>query len=96
MSNSRAAVRAVLLGTAASLAAAGAAPDPVYQALRQASITETFVVENIVLKRDAGTLTLKSGSIGFTPQALGRDTVAVFVGEANLRSRPSCSWRRAI
>jgi hypothetical protein len=85
---SRDAFRAVLLVTVGT-AALAATSDPVYQALRQAAITETFVVDNIVLKRDIGTLTLKSGSIGFTPQAMGRDTVAVFVGEGEFTLAPA-------
>jgi hypothetical protein len=90
MLNSSAAFRVVLLGVAASVAAVGAAPsDPVYQALRQATITEAYVVENIVLKRDVGTLTLKSGTIAFTPQTQGRDTVAVFSGEGEFTLTPA-------
>jgi hypothetical protein len=46
-------------------------------------------VENVVLRRDAGVLTLKSGMIGFTPQTLGRDTVAVFAGEGEFAFVPA-------
>jgi hypothetical protein len=47
-----------------------------------------------VLKRDAGTLTLKSRSIGFTPQAVGRDTVAAFVGEGEFTLTPVMQLER--
>jgi hypothetical protein len=77
-----------LLGLAAFAASAAVTPDPIYQALRQAPIAESVVVENIVLHRDAGTLTLKSGSIGLTAPVEGRDTVAVFSGEAEFTLTP--------
>lgn len=87
-------LRAALLGLAVFAASAAVAPDPVYQALRQAPIAESFVVENIVLHRDAGTLTLKSGSIGFTAPAQGRDTVAVFSGEAEFTLTPAAAIKK--
>src|SRR5580658_3484420 len=62
--------------------------EPVYRALRDASVTDAFLVENIVLKRDNGVITLKSGTIGFTPKNLGRDTVAVFSGEGTFIFQP--------
>ena len=63
------------------LSAAFAATDPLYKSMREAAIADTFVVENIVIKRDGGVLTLKTGAIGFTAPAMGRDTIAVFAGE---------------
>src|ERR1700685_4355907 len=83
-------VRASLLALVVSVAAFSAAPntEPVYRALRDASITETFLVENIVLKRDNGVITLKSGMIGFTPKTRGRDTVAVFSGDGSFLFQP--------
>lgn len=81
--------RAVVLGLAATFAVAPAAtPDPTYTALRQAAVADVLVVENIVLRRDAGVLTLKSGTIGFTAPAMGRDTVAVFSGDAEFTLTP--------
>lgn len=77
------------LGGCAVLPAAQ--PDPVYMALRSAAIEETFVVENIALPRDAGVLTLKSGNIGFTKRVMGRDTVAVFLGEGEFTFNPPLS-----
>jgi len=65
-----------------------AATDPIYKAMREAGLADSLVVENIVLKRDAGILTLKTGAIAFTSPALGRDTVAVFVGEGEFTFIP--------
>src|ERR1700678_1233873 len=83
-------VRACLLALVASTGMFSAAPntEPVYRALRDASIAETFLVENIVLKRDNGVITLKSGVIGFTPKTMGRDTVAAFSGEGTFLFQP--------
>jgi Carboxypeptidase regulatory-like domain/Peptidase family M1 domain len=57
--------------------------DAVYRALRDAGIGESYAVENLVVKRDAGVLTFKKGVVGFTAPQLGRDTVAVFNGDAD-------------
>ncbi|MEI9972960.1 MAG: hypothetical protein WDO73_13400 [Ignavibacteriota bacterium] len=67
------------------LSAAFAATDPLYKSMRDAGIGDTLVVENIEIKRDSGVLTLKSGAIGFTAPANGRDTVAVFVGDGEFK-----------
>jgi len=45
-------------------------------------------VENIVLKRDAGGAHPEERVIGFTAPALGRDTIAVFVGEGESTFTP--------
>src|ERR1035437_2719539 len=87
MSFSRVTGRVVLLSLILFNAAL-AATDPIYKALRESAIGDSFVVENVVLKRDAGVLTLKSGAIAFTAPALGRDTVAVFVGEGEFTFTP--------
>src|SRR5580658_8353075 len=79
MSIFRVTVRAAVLPLV--LSAAYSATDPLYKSLRDAPLADSFVVENVVIKRDTGVLTLKTGSIAFTPLALGRDTVAIFVGE---------------
>src|SRR5579872_1237906 len=89
MSSYQVSFRAAVLGLAAFAASAAVSSDPVYQALRQAPLAESFVVENIVLHRDAATLTLKTGVIGFTAPVQGRDTVAVFSGEAELTLTPA-------
>jgi len=40
----------------------------------------SFKTENMVLERDAGTLTFKSGEIGMLAPVLGHEAVAVFTG----------------
>jgi Peptidase family M1 domain len=86
------AVYTTLVLLAASITAA-AAPnsEPTYRALRDALPAETFLVENIVLKRDQGFITLKSGTLAFTPKVGGRDTVAVFEGEGFFAFQPAFS-----
>jgi len=86
MSLSRGAVRCALL--AFSVWAGFAATDPLYKSMREAALADSLVVENIVLKRDAGTITLKSGALAFTAPAMGRDTLAVFVGEGEFAFTP--------
>ena len=87
------AVRVVLLPFVLSCAAS-AATDPLYKSLRDAALADSFVVENIVLKRDAGVLTLKTGAIAFTAPAAARDTVAVFVGEGEFSFTPQSAVDR--
>jgi hypothetical protein len=79
----------------AQCALPAATPDPLYRALRTSEIAESFPVENLVLKRDAGVLTLKSGAIGFTAPAQGRDTIAVFVGEGEFSFDPPLGIEKA-
>jgi len=74
--------RAAILGIAAA-GAMPAADDAVYRVLRDAGLADARVVENIVLRRDNGILTLKTGNIGFTAPVEGRETVAVFSGEGS-------------
>jgi len=68
--------------------------DPNYRALRDAQPRETFSVSNIVLKRDRGTLTLKSGRISFVPPVLGRVTMAAFTGEGEFTLDPAVTPER--
>ena len=84
-------MRAIILALTLSGATTAAAPatEPTYHALRDALPTETFLVENIVLKRDQGIITLKSGALAFTPKVEGRDTVAVFEGEGVFAFQPA-------
>jgi hypothetical protein len=79
------AVPALLIAIAA---ASAATPDPIYKALRESTIADSLVVVNIVLHRDAAVITLKSGTIGFTAPAMGRDTIAVFQGEGQFALTP--------
>lgn len=67
--------------------------DPIYQQLRQAGKTEaefaTYAsVNNLVLKRDAGTFTLKTGEIYFVPPVEGRVVGAVFIGAGEFFLKP--------
>jgi hypothetical protein len=74
---------------AVSAAAQTAAPvgpnsDPTYQALRSLTLGgEAVGVSNLVLKRDAGTFHLHSGTVCFVTPVQGKVTGAVFVGDGN-------------
>jgi hypothetical protein len=63
--------------------------DPNYRLLRDTAPAEAYRVENIELKRDVGTLTLRTGQIVFLPPVLGRVVAAVFVGEGRFRMKPA-------
>jgi hypothetical protein len=63
--------------------------DPNYRALRDARPSETYQVENIELKRDVGTVTLRTGNITFIPAVLNRVTMAVFSGEGRFQLKPA-------
>ena len=71
------------LATADAVWAAQPNTEPTYRALREAQPTDTYLVENILLRRDQGLITLKSGTLAFTPKVNGKDTVAVFEGEGS-------------
>ena len=67
--------------------------DPVYQALRQLGKGDDFagnyaVVNNLALKRDAATFTLKSGELYFITPVEDRVTAAVFIGDGELSLTP--------
>jgi hypothetical protein len=68
----------------------------VYQALRS-RITNGggFTVQNVVLKRDAGTITLSSGTVFLFGPVSGRVTGAVFLGEGILHVDPPVPAERA-
>src|SRR5260370_915157 len=69
--------------------------DPNYRALRDAQLRETFAVSNLVLKRDLGTLNLKSGRISFVPPVLGRVAMAAFRGEGDFALEPALLVERS-
>ncbi len=74
------------LGT---LAAQSAPPsDPEYANLRNAQLAESFVVENLVLQRDAGEIVLKSGTVSFTAPVLGKVTAGIFIGQGEFHFTP--------
>jgi len=62
--------------------------DPNYRALRDAQPGETVAVANLMLKRDLGTFTFKTGIFTFTTPVLGKNTYAVFSGEGNFHLKP--------
>jgi hypothetical protein len=62
--------------------------DPNYRALRDGDLAESFEVSNITLKRDVGSITLKSGRISFLPPVLGKTAVGVFVGDGEFTLTP--------
>jgi hypothetical protein len=69
--------------------------DPTYQALRTVGLSgEVLAVNNLVLKRDAGTLIFKSGNLYFLSPVAGRVTGAVFVGEGNFLLTPPLKIER--
>lgn len=68
--------------------------DPEYRKLRDAQLTESFLVENVVIQRDAGVITLRQGTISFAPPVLGRVTLGVFVGEGEFVLAPPPSMER--
>ncbi|MBI1789105.1 MAG: carboxypeptidase regulatory-like domain-containing protein [Acidobacteria bacterium] len=63
--------------------------DPNYRKLRAAEMVETFRVENLVITRDVGVLTLRQGAISFAAPVLGKVTLAVFAGEGRFTLEPS-------
>lgn len=77
-----------------TVAASKANDDPTYQALRQASkqsdlfAPEYAVVNNLVVKRDAGVFTLRSGEVYFLKPVEGRQVGAVFIGDGEFYMKP--------
>lgn len=76
---------------ARSAAQAQPSDDPRYRALRDATPSETWSVENLELHRDAASITLKSGNITFLTPAAGRVAMAVFSGEGRFQLKPTAS-----
>ena len=80
---------------AAQTAAPAANSDPVYQALRNSSLSgEAVTVNNFVLKRDAGTFHLQSGSVCFVAPVNGKVTGAVFSGQGKFVLDPPLESER--
>jgi Peptidase family M1 domain len=63
--------------------------DPNYGALHEGIPTETLRTENVELRRDKGSLTLKNGQLSFVKAAQDRPVIAVFTGEGIFRLQPS-------
>src|ERR1051326_3910589 len=62
--------------------------DPNYQALREASAAETFVIDNLILQRDVAQLTLQSGTVTFLRPLQDKRMLAVFRGEGVFEVEP--------
>jgi hypothetical protein len=73
----------------------GQTQDANYRALRDGKLAESFNTENIVLQRDAGTLTFKSGELSLLAPVLGRQAVAVFTGEGHFHLKPALATETA-
>jgi len=63
--------------------------DPNYQALRTGKLSKVYRVSNLVLNRDAGMFTFRSGSFSFLAPVLGHVTTGVFVGDGNFQIKPT-------
>ena len=68
--------------------------EPNYRKLRDDGAMETYTVNNLALKRDVGTLTLRSGHISFLPPVMGRVVRAVFVGDGQFTLIPAVPLER--
>ncbi len=68
--------------------------DPVYRSLRDSGLGDVLTVENLVLHRDNGTITLKSGTLALTSPVMGHDTEAVFTGDGEFTFQPVLAVER--
>jgi hypothetical protein len=74
---------------------AGPNSDPTYQQLRNLTLSgEAVSVTNFVLKRDAGTFHLHSGTVCFVTPVQGKITGAVFTGDGNFVLDPPLESER--
>jgi hypothetical protein len=63
--------------------------DPNYLALRTGAFKTSYRVENVILERDLGRLTLRSGAVDFLAPVLDRVVIGVFAGEGEFQFKPS-------
>ena len=68
--------------------------EPNYRQLRDGGALETYTVNNLALKRDAGTITFRSGRVSFLPPVMGRVVRAVFVGDGQFTLTPAIALER--
>jgi hypothetical protein len=61
--------------------------EPSYHALHDGAPTEALRTENVELRRDKGSVTLKNGQLAFIKAASDRPVIAVFTGEGIFRFR---------
>ena len=69
--------------------------DPNYRALRDGNLAQSYNTENIVLQRDAATLTFQSGELSLQAPVLGRNAVAVFTGAGHFHLKPALATESA-
>jgi hypothetical protein len=86
-------IAAVCLLAGIAPAAENAAPapnsDPTYQQLRNIGLSgEAVSVKDFILKRDAATFHLQSGTVCFVTPVQGKITGAVFIGQGNMVLEP--------
>jgi len=74
--------------------AVAANAEPTYRHLRDGDRFETYLVSNLTIKRDVGTLTFKSGRISFLTPVAGRVVKAVFVGDGEFLLKPAIAIER--
>ncbi|HXG91134.1 MAG TPA: carboxypeptidase regulatory-like domain-containing protein [Blastocatellia bacterium] len=77
-----------------SKGAVAANSEPTYRAMRDGAIFETYTVNNLTLKRDVGTLTLRSGHVSFLAPVMNRVVKAVFVGDGEFALAPAIAIER--
>jgi len=65
--------------------------DPNYQALRGDTVAGSWRVNNLMLSRDTGTFTFRSGSFSFGHPVLGKRVFAVFIGNGSFHLTASAS-----
>lgn len=63
--------------------------NPHYRALRDGTVSETYAITNLTLKRDVGTLMLRSGQISFLTPVLNRTVTGLFTGEGEFSLTPA-------
>ena len=68
--------------------------EPTYRSLRDANSLETYSVSNLTIKRDVGTLLLKTGKISFVAPVAGRVVKAAFVGDGEFTLKPAIGVER--
>jgi aminopeptidase N len=88
------AIRICALTLAVQAFAQQTSGDPEYRRLREAQLAESYAVENVELRRDVGTIRLKSGTVSFAPAVLGRVTIGVFLGEGEFTLTPAVFYER--
>lgn len=69
--------------------------EPNYRQIRDDESFETYTVNNITLKRDVGTMTLRTGRISFLAPVMGRVVKAVFAGDAQFTLTPAVPSEQA-